>query len=252
MSAQEPTSPAEPHPPILVADSFFVRMRDGAAHVRGWELHRERFAAAVLGVRPEAGEALDRFLDDARRALAEAGAGFPRLELRAGPPDAPPDLRVALRPAPQLGATIELRSSDEPIAPHADRKGPNIPRYAELRRRLGAEPLILDERGSIVEGGTTALLWWEGAEGRVVGNRRRVASVTERLLRDAAAQAGTPLVDAEIDAASVTRREVWALNALHGIRTVSSIDGVAAPTPDPGRLAVFRAALEDRWAPILG
>ena len=53
-------------------------------------------------------------------------------------------------------------------------------------------------------------------------------------------------------AAELTSHEVWAVNALHGIRTVTSINGVALPSPVPQRLAWFREALDRTWEAIEG
>lgn len=51
--------------------------------------------------------------------------------------------------------------------------------------------------------------------------------------------------------AELARHEVWAVNALHGIRPVTAIDGVVLPEPDPDRLRAFRAALDRAWRPVV-
>ena len=43
---------------------------------------------------------------------------------------------------------------------------------------------------------------------------------------------------------------MWAVNALHGIRPVASLDGNALADPEPARLAWFRAALDRSWEPL--
>lgn len=265
---------------LLVADSFRVRgnPRTGVAEVRGWGLHLDRFArsvAAAAGVDDPA-ENLDFrvFLRDAAERIASYGEGFPRLELRLaeagvhedrGHDDGKlegrgPELHLSLRPLPELRDTIELRTAGAVDVPAPGVKGPNISRYAELNRSLGAEALLLDADGRALEGATTSLIWWDRRSGQgyrvggLLGGSRgalpadRVASVTERLI---AAVADPPLRDARAAPAELARHEVWAVNALHGIRPVVAIDGDALPEPDPERLARFRAALERSWRPVL-
>jgi hypothetical protein len=267
---------------LLAADSFRVRAnpRTGKAEVRGLDLHLRRFTRAVLDAHGLAGEdpgarriihRVDAFLADALPRIAAYGEGFPRLELRepAEPGDAP-EPGLALRPLPELRDTIELRSAPGVRLEHPQRKGPNIARLAELNRELGAEALLLDGDGGVLEGATTSLLWWPGdpedrkASGAVVRSSARVPSVTECLVVDAANRLpgtqyriGQPqqqprgiTVEQLLPRAGRAPREVWALNALHGIRVVTSIDGVALPEPDTQRLACFREALDQTWQPI--
>ncbi|WP_449283918.1 aminotransferase class IV, partial [Leucobacter sp.] len=137
---------------------------------------------------------------------------------------------------------------------HPHRKGPNIARLAELNRGLGAEALLLDADGRALEGATTSLIWWRddadqsgGAVDEPSTGGGRVASVTEELLHRTARgrlAAGRPTP------AELTRCEVWAVNALHGIRVVTSIDGVALPESHGPRLERFREALDRTWAPL--
>lgn len=109
-------------------------------------------------------ERVDAFLAEALPQLAAAGEGFPRLELWGGrDPEAAgpdPELRLSLRPLPELRETIELSTVRGVRLDHPGRKGPNIARLAELNRELGAEALLLDQRGRAVEGATTSLIWW--------------------------------------------------------------------------------------------
>lgn len=239
---------------LLVADSFRVRAHDGRAEVRGYALHRARFAAAAAaaGADPAGVEA---FLAAAGRGIAGFGIGFPRLELRGAPePASKPELelRLALRPLPPLADTIALRTAphDAPeLAGLADpeRKGPNLERYAALNRRLGAEAVRLDPAGRIVEGATTSIVWWEADALRVVADDARVPSVSERLLREAAAAHGVGVRRAPADPGSLAGREVWAVNALHGIRPATALDGAPLAEPAWSRLRAFRDALDRTW-----
>ena len=257
-----------------MADSFRVRANPGtgAPEVRGLDDHLRRFQSSALGLLPgaEGGARIDTFLDDARDRIAEYGAGFPRLELweaeRAG---GDPHLSLSLRPLPELRDTIELRSAPGVSLDHPERKGPNISRLAELNRRLGAEALLLDAAGLAVEGATTSLIWWTGpgdASGHYVadapspGSATRVASVTEGLLRRVAdarllgrkpeRQRRGSLSPATPTVAQLAGSEVWAVNALHGIRIVTSIDGVPQAAPEEQRLRWFHEALDLCWQPL--
>lgn len=246
---------------LLAADSFRVRVRDGAAEVRGFRLHLARFRLAAAG---EDQGSLDAFLADARASIAAAGAGFPRLELWRDA-DGATRFACALRPLPALGESIELRSAVGDAPPHARSKGPNIGRYAALNRERGAEALLVGGDGLVREGATTSLIVWpqdEDGGGRVSAHADRVASVTERLIRGAAA--GRPTGDApgrlcagalspaSLTVAELQRSEVWAVNALHGIRAVARIDGAPQRQPERERLRWFRDALERTWEPVAG
>lgn len=266
-------------PVLVAADSFRVRVRGGRAEVRGLERHLERFrwAAADAGL-SLAG--LNAFLAEARRAIAEFGEGFPRLELWVDA-DGSTRFEVALREPPPLGETLELRSHTGAASEHARRKGPNIARYSALNRGLGAETLLVGIDGLVREGATTSLVCWRGANdeaGFVIDAAERVPSVTEALLLSAVGRppAGTdpgqpPGVESarpvgidpapahrfEIGRETATvselqRCELWAVNALHGIRPVTQLDGVALPAPTPERLEWFRAALDATWKPVAG
>ena len=266
---------------LLVADSFRVRVnpRTGAAEVRGLDEHLGRFRRSVLEQMPSAEksdadtallERIDLFLDEALPRIAEYGEGFPRLELwgseRTGGDSG---FALSLRPLPALGDTIELRSAHGLRLEHPEVKGPNIPRLAELNRELGAEALLLDARGRAVEGATTSLIWWTDdtdqsghyvAEDSARDRRNRVESVTESLLREAAQQrlvgckperrrTGS-LTPARLKPAELARAEIWAVNALHGIRVVASVDGMPAHAPVEHRLRWFREALDRTWQPV--
>lgn len=247
-------------PRLLAADSFRVRAnpRTGVAEARGPDLHLDRFTRTALAAWPgEDGSALERiraFLDEAVARIAEYGEGFPRLELR-GPddPGGDPELSCALRPLPELRDAIELRTAPGVRLDRPERKGPSIARLSELNRRLGAEALLLDGDGRVIEGATTSIVWWrDGTDdsGRCVappssGTRNRVESVTEALLREAASLSeGRPAPE------ELARCETWAVNALHGIRLVTGIDGAPPPAPRADRLRRFREALDRRWRPL--
>lgn len=270
--------PSAPEAQLLVADSFRVRRhpRTGAAEVRGWGRHAARFTSSALAAlpRPENDaadhaalqERIDAFLDEARARIAAYGEGFPRLELRAAPaPGGEPEFGLSLRPLPELRESIELRSAPGIRLDRPDRKGPNVDRLLALNRGLMAEALLLDDDGRAIEGATTSLVWWTDgtdASGRVIRSDARVASVTESILVDAAqrrldrrepySHPSGALSRRRPTLAELRRSEVWAVNALHGIRVVTRIDGIAQAAPDQHRLRWFRGALDRSWEPLEG
>ncbi|WP_336659564.1 aminotransferase class IV [Leucobacter sp. USHLN153] len=279
---------------LLAADSFRVRVAHGRAEVRSFERHLARFTATATAAwldadpsaQPDAvSAALTRFLAEARTRIAEAGEGFPRLELWApatppragqtaglGPertaadraPSAEPHLALAIRPLPPLRDDIELvappagTATMVPEREHPERKGPNIARYAALARELSVgaaaqEPLLVDAAGHVAEGATTSLVWWpEGskceARGQVSALPQRVASVMEATLREALPD----LMPALATVDELSRSEVWAVNALHGVRPATRLNGSPLPPADPARLAAARAVLDHAWEPVLG
>ena len=215
---------------------------------------------------------IEHFLHDARAQIADYGEGWPRLELLRDGHSPEPKLELKLRPLPELSDTIELRTAGQIKTEHPARKGPNVARYAELNHELGAEALLLDKRGNVLEGTTTSLVWWpsepDGPEpyGGIVASDRRVRSVTEALLVEAGGgrlvgtkpnrkRIGQPQPRSASPGqlaghGQVVRLEVWAVNALHGIRVVTAIDGVSMPKPNEPRLQWFRDALDRTWQPV--
>lgn len=249
MSAAQFTEPADASR-LLVADSFRVRGLPGEAQVRRLDLHIDRFTRSVveaLGPRSQQLHALNDFVADSVRRINEYGEVNPRLELWDGDVA---DFRLSLRPLPELRNTIDLVSVKDVPTEHADRKGPNIELFTKLNRELGAEALLLDSQGGIIEGATTALIWWAGNRGFVSANTHRVASVTEQIVAKIARERGDALEPMYITATELAKHEVWAVNALHGIRPVTRIDDVLLPEPDPHHLHSFQGALDRTWAPV--
>src|SRR6218665_2092348 len=230
---------------LLAADSFRVRVRDGRAEVRGLETHLWRFISSVGETRKKV-SGLETFVDESLERIAEYGEGHPRLEFR---PDR--TLHLLLRPLPMLRETIELRTTEYVELAHPERKGPNIERFAELNRTLGAETLLLDADGAVSEGTTTAILWWDENTLCRSASRGRVASVTEALLLVAAKASGIRTESRRTPPSELAAHEVWAVNALHGIRPVTRIDDTVMPMVDETRRDAFARALDGSWEPVL-
>ncbi|WP_181158452.1 aminotransferase class IV [Leucobacter massiliensis] len=248
-------------PELLAADSFRVRLNpvSGAPEVRGFRRHLARFGAAAREALDESAPAegaarkrLEAFLTEAPERIADYGPGFPRLELWAGTEGGEPRAGLSLRPLPELRDDLRMRTVAGTRLVHPERKGPNLSRLTTLNRELGAEALLLDGAGHAVEGATTSLAWWEGERLWTADSVARVASVTEALLLGIAAEHGVTASRGLRPPAVLARCEVWSVNALHGIRLVTHIDGVALPAPELLRLRRFRAALDRCWEPVPG
>ena len=232
-------------PQLVVADSFRVRLESGVASVNGFSLHLERFTAAVCAAAGTSAEELTAFIAEARAAIAAYGEGFPRLELWLTGDRF--ELALALRPLPTLGTSIAMRSAAVPAdVATPSVKGPNIARYGALLRELGCEALLIDADGRAVEGTTTSLVWRDGDVLHVVATTDRVPSVSERLVIDYARAAGLKVVSESIAPERLALHEVIAVNALHGARPVTSIDGAVPPFGDLNEFAsrAFEAAAE--------
>lgn len=241
---------------LALADSLLIDVAHGDAVARGFELHLTRFADGVRGLAGELAEAsLTQFFDVAidriNTYVGDVGPGFPRFECWQD--RASFRYELALRPAPQRTTTIPLTSVAQPAADDGHLKGPNIERYGRLMRRVGGEALLVSDEGYAVEGTTTSLVWWiDGALCSVAPHtgRPRVSSVTERLILGLAADNGVVTEERSAPPTELAHAEVWALNALHGIRQVQSIDGVTLPQADMERLTHFRQAYERLARPL--
>lgn len=233
---------------LLVADSWLVV--DGA--VRWLADHRDRFWASCrdTGVG-------DRRLQDFWHAVVDAlprsGRWFPRVELSSSG-----ELRLRLRPAPPLGLGISLRCGERGDPRQRPRvKGPDLPLLLRLRAEAtqrGADELLLrTTEGWVVEGTTTSLLWWESdilcAPVQEVPSLPGVTS--KRLLRRAA----------ELDIAvarmwrqpeELSGREVWLVNALHGIRPVTDWSGLALRPGSAVNAPAWQGWLRAQVSPLPG
>lgn len=237
---------------LLVADSFRVRLdpATGEAGVRGLDRHLFRFSRSVRQATGRTLDGIGAFLDEARGRIAEYGEGWPRLELLRDGASGEHRLGLRLRPLPGLGDAIELRSARAVALVHPERKGPNLGALAELNSELGAEALLLDWQGCAIEGATTSLVWWRDDRLQRTPGGGRVPSVTESLLANIAKGRGIAIDRTSVTPAELAVDEVWAVNALHGIRRVTSLDGASMPSPDAARLRWFREALDETWEPV--
>ncbi|MFF0158888.1 aminotransferase class IV [Streptomyces sp. NPDC005263] len=204
---------------LLVADSWLVR--DG--RVRGFERHRERFLRACGECGGPPLHRLVEFWQDMTAALPRTGEWFPRVELAAGSLE----LRLLLRNAPPLGSGVRVCAdgqSDPRTVPR--RKGPDLDALARVRRRASGEgadeAVLVAHSGVVLEAATASVLWWEDDTLCLPPPRLPVLpGVTVGLIQEQAARTGTRVAHRERTVAELDGREVWLVNALHGIRPVT-------------------------------
>jgi branched-subunit amino acid aminotransferase/4-amino-4-deoxychorismate lyase len=228
---------------IEVADSWLVT--DGTVLALG--LHRERFLGSMA---PDARDATraDEFWDASVALIPWEGDWFPRVELqRRG--DALL-LVFRLRSSPERhNNLIEATWLDGDPRMVSRIKGPDLATMTRVRTtvqaRGAAEAILLTNDGYVVEDTHSGLLWWRGDI--LCGppaDFDRVDSVTVRSVLTLAAALGVETYEEAVTPGEIADTELWSLNALHGIRIVTSwIDGPALAQL-PGRLALWRARMD--------
>ncbi|QOV41508.1 aminotransferase class IV [Streptomyces ferrugineus] len=233
---------------LLVADSWLVR--DG--RVRGFDRHRERFARACGECGGPPPRRLVEFWRDMTAVLPRAGEWFPRVELTEGSGE----LRVLLRHAPPLGAGIRVWALGQPD-PRAvpRRKGPDLDVLAEVRRRAadaGAqEAVLVTPSGEVLESATASVLWWEDDTLCLPPSRLPLlAGVTAGLIEERARRSGIPVDRRTRTVAELDGREVWLVNALHGIRPVTEWTGRPMRAAPATRAPEWRTWLDDLMEPL--
>lgn len=240
---------------LLVAGSFRAR-RDPLTQktqVRAFDQHVQRFSAGVSRFAPELGGEVESFIATAAQQIDDFGDGFPRLELLAHNVTSEPQLHLSLRPLPQLTDTVTLVTVAAPVRSHSDIKGPNIRLYAQMNTQYQAECLMV-ENGVVTEGTTTSLLLWrrdtphEQQQLIVMPELNRVRSVTENIIRSwASEQLGVTVTTAIVHPEELTNYEIWCVNALHGIRPVTSINEVECQPANAQLLMLARQAIDTTW-----
>jgi len=234
---------------IDAADSWLVD--DG--RVRGLELHRTRFMTSIPRGRYKQFDPA-AFWQASLDAIPRAGAWFPRVELRTQL--LRPQLLFRLREAPERKKSIVLITHggrDPRTAPRF--KGPDLEAMTRLRtlaQRHGADDaVVLNADGFVADGSTTCLAWWRGDAFCVpAADIERIDSVTIRSVIALATALGVDVLYESVSPADLQGLEVWALNALHGIRIVTSwVDGPAT-AEEPGRVGLWQARLNALRKPL--
>jgi branched-subunit amino acid aminotransferase/4-amino-4-deoxychorismate lyase len=233
---------------LLAADSWLVR----EGRVRAYDRHRERFARACADCGGPQPRRLAAFWQDVTAVLPRTGAWFPRVELAAGSLE----LRLLLRPAPPLGTEVRLWAagqSDPRTVPR--RKGPDLDTLARVRRRAcgeGAEEAVLiAPSGTVLESATASVLWWEDDTLCLPPPRLPVLpGVTAGLVQERALRSGIRIAHRERTVAELDGREVWLVNALHGIRPVTGWTGRPMRVPPAQRSGEWRDWLDGLMEPL--
>lgn len=245
---------------LEVADSWL--MTDGT--VLALELHRSRFLSSIatqgFGPVPVGGfRDAAEFWDAAVAAIPRSGDWFPRVELLShsrdgGDPAA--QFLFRLRSAPERALSIVLAShdgADPRTAPSI--KGPDLASMLRLRteaqRRGADDAVLLSPLGSVIEGAHTSLLWWRGDTlCAPAPELERIDSVTAKSIITLATALGIDVYYEAVAPAELDGLEVWAVNALHGIRIVTDwIDGPST-AEQPGRLRKWRRLLDTLRKPL--
>jgi branched-subunit amino acid aminotransferase/4-amino-4-deoxychorismate lyase len=180
--------------------------------------------------------------------LPRTGDWFPRFDaIRTAAGDR---LVLRIRSAPPLGASVRVASvagPDPRTRPAV--KGPDLDRLLAIRAEAAAdgvdEPVILSPAGHIVDGVTSAVLWWRGD--RLLApsaSLSRVDSVTAKSVRLIASATGTTTGEEFASPSDLAGCEVWVVNALHGIRVVTSWSGAPALARNPRRAALWQRRLD--------
>ena len=234
---------------LEVADSWLV----SEGLVLALELHRSRFFSAIAarGFDPAIAEG---FWDAAMAAIPTSGDWFPRVELLSR--DGAPQFLFRLRSAPTRNRSIVLATfdGDDPrTAPTI--KGPDLAAMLRIRTeaqlRGADDAVLLSPLGFVVEGAHTSLLWWRGEVLCAPAPEfERIDSITAKSILALATVLGVEVYYEAVTPAELDGLEVWAVNALHGIRIVTSwIDGPST-AEEPGRLKKWRSLLNTLRKPL--
>jgi branched-subunit amino acid aminotransferase/4-amino-4-deoxychorismate lyase len=232
---------------IDVADSWFVTSGTALA----LDLHRTRFLSAI----PPHVDA-EPFWDAAIAEIPRDGDWFPRVELRTQASRL--QLLFRLRSAPERSRSVVLatfRGRDPRTVPRI--KGPDLEDMVRLRTQVqpsGAqEAVILTPDGFVAEGSTTCLAWWRGNALAIPSDDiARIDSVTLRSVLALATALGVDILREDARPDDLDGCEVWALNALHGIRIVTQWIGGPSVAEEPGRLDAWRRRLDALRRPLPG
>lgn len=229
--------------PLLVADSFLARDQK----VAGFELHRERFTRSAE--RQGLVFPIIDFLDAVAGAIPAVGEFFPRIDLTERG-----ELELWIRPAPALGRTVTLAVAPSDPREHPRLKGPDLPALAQLREQAvsrGADDaVIVDEKGYVLDGATTCLLWWHGETLCTPPvDAARLDSVTEHIVLSIARRLDVPIQTEWATVAELAATQVWAVNSLHGIRGVTgwlTAEGAVSTAAGTGQPALGDSLLDER------
>ncbi|WGD36416.1 aminotransferase class IV [Lysinibacter sp. HNR] len=250
---------------LLAADSHRV----SHGQVVALHQHHKRFRDFSRGIDASLTEQLDAYYRAAGSLLGDGEEWFPRYEILA-PNDTlfssvepqqkkGPILALLIRPAPLITPLVSAVSTLRDPRHSPTIKGPDIPAlaclnsstrtediYAHNNLEVWHETIMCTPGGGPVEGTTTSLLFWRGETlFHIDDTAQRISSITEGIVRRVAKQEGSAIrpetapLERIIEEASAGECEVWAVNALHGIRAVIAINNTVLAAPKAERLERF-------------
>lgn len=230
--------------PLYVSDSFLLR--EGTAV--NYSGHLARFArmADEQGLK----RSINDFLDAVTQALPRTGSHFPRIDLTSRG-----ELELRIRAVPPLGRTVVLSTASTDPRTEPTFKGPDIPALQVLRDEAATagadEPVIMDAQGRIVDGASTCLVWLrDNTLYTPPAEATRLQSLTVEAVSGLAREAGFQIAHEWATPDQLVESQVWALNALHGIRGATAWVGGPKFVLDEPLLDQFRAAYEQLFTQI--
>ncbi|HEY4269623.1 MAG TPA: aminotransferase class IV [Galbitalea sp.] len=233
---------------IAVADSWFVT--EGTTLALG--LHRDRFLESMPADARGRTNA-DAFWDAAIATIPRVGDWFPRVELQQRGDGVLLVFRLRSAPDRTNNVVVTTWQGDPRTQPRI--KGPDVATMTRIRTSIqpsgAGEAVILADGGFVVDGAYSGLLWWRGEI--LCGppaEFERVDSVSVRSVIAMASALGIETYGEPVTPSELDGTELWSLNALHGIRIVTSwLDGPSL-AERPGRLATWRARMDALRKPI--
>lgn len=229
---------------LAVADSWLVD--EGKS--LGAKAHFDRFASWVRESSNVSDAELEAFVSAVREKIPAEGKWFPRLELHSAT-EAPNQLFLRLRAAPELQKTITLWTYPEPDPRTNPKiKGPDLSLCQQMRRKAaihGAdEAVILSADGFVAEGALSSLVWWRDDVLCAPGDDIPwLPSVTREIVLAIAAQMGKKIRFESARPADLVGLEIWALSSLHGIRVVTNWLELGGPVGKPQHYEGFQKRL---------
>jgi branched-subunit amino acid aminotransferase/4-amino-4-deoxychorismate lyase len=234
---------------LLAADSWLVE----GGSVRALTWHEKRFKVACQQTGYRLPDDLRAFWAEVVQVLPRHGRWFPRIELTAA---AVPQLRLRLRPAPAQADQVRVWVASDRDQRHVPRrKGPDLPWLNRIRVRaagLGAdEALLTTPTGLLLEAAHSSVLWWEDDTLCVPSPAMRVLpGITTSLIQQEARRRLLEVRPRRQHLAQLSGREVWLVNALHGIRPVAAWIGASIPPGEPEHVRAWRSWWDNLLEPL--
>lgn len=230
--------------PVYAAVSFLLR--EGT--VVDYPGHLARFArwADEQGLK----RPLDEFFDAVTEALPRTGDYFPRIDLTSRG-----ELELHLRPVPPTSRTVIVSSAATDPREEPTIKGPDFGVLHQLKDAAMAEgaqeAIILDAQGRLVDASTSCLVWLrENNLFTPPADALRIQSITVGIVEDLARETGYSVETQWTTPAELEGAQLWILNALHGIRAVSSWVNGPTFTVNEALLDQFRDRYEAQFVTV--